>query len=166
VWRHHARNWTGSATATAGHASCPTPPGTIPPGSKWQAGRAWDDGTVGYTRVTTFAEALQDSSALTRWKMRRAVLGMGRRPDYVTAAAALSVRDEDRQALDDLAEKALEAAGPNAADVGTALHAFTERIDRGEELGAVPEEYEGHAGRLRGRHQASAVRGLGVPHRL
>jgi hypothetical protein len=110
---------------------------------KWQAGRAWDDGTVGYTRVTTFAEALQDSSALTRWKMRRAVLGMGRRPDYVTAAAALSVRDEDRQALDDLAEKALEAAGPNAADVGTALHAFTERIDRGEELGPVPAEYQG-----------------------
>jgi hypothetical protein len=110
---------------------------------KWQAGRAWDDGTVGYTRVTTFAEALQDSSALTRWKMRRAVLGMGRRPDYVTAAAALTTRDDDRAALDDLAEKALEAAGPNAADVGTALHGFTERIDRGEELGAVPAEYEG-----------------------
>ncbi len=109
---------------------------------KWQAGRAWDDGTVGYTRVTTFAEALQDSSALTRWKMRRVALGMGRRPDYVTTAAALTTRDEDRQALDDLAEKALEAAGPNAADVGTALHAFTERIDRGEELGAVPAEYE------------------------
>lgn len=108
---------------------------------KWQAGRAWDDGTVGYTRVTTFAEALQDSSALTRWKMRREALGFGRRPDYVTAAAALSLRDEDRDALDDLAEKALEAAGPNAADVGTALHAFTERMDRGEELGVVPEQY-------------------------
>jgi hypothetical protein len=110
--------------------------------TKWQAGRAGDDGSVPYTRVTTFAEALQDASALTRWKMRRVALGMGRRPDYVTAAAGLSVRDEDKQALDDLAEKALEAAGPNAADVGTALHAFTERIDRGEELGAVPEEYE------------------------
>jgi hypothetical protein len=94
-----------------------------------------------YTRVTTFAEALQDSSALTRWKMRRAVLGMGRRPDYVVTAASLTAEDRDRDALDDLAEKALEASGPNAADVGTALHAFTDRIDRGEELGQVPEQY-------------------------
>ena len=94
-----------------------------------------------YTRVTTHAEALQDSSALTRWKLRRALLGMARRPDYVTAAAALSTRDEDRDALDDLAEKCLEAAGPNAADIGTALHAFTERLDRGEDVGAVPAEY-------------------------
>src|SRR4051794_3691391 len=109
----------------------------------WQGDRANDEGGVEYTRVTTFAEALQDSSALTRWKMRRAVLGMGRRPDYVTVAAALSTEDRDRDALDDLAEKALEAAGPNAADVGTALHAFTERIDRGEDVGAVPDQYAG-----------------------
>jgi hypothetical protein len=107
----------------------------------WQDGRANDQGEVAYTRVTTFAEALQDASALARWKLRRAVLGMGRRPDYVTTAASLTTEDRDRDALDDLAEKALEAAGPNAADVGTALHAFTERIDRGEPLGFVPEEY-------------------------
>jgi len=94
-----------------------------------------------HTRVTTFAEALQDSSALTRWKARRVVLGMGRRPDYVIAAASLSTEDRDRDALDDLAEKALEAAGPNAADVGTAIHALTDRIDRGEDLGPVPEMY-------------------------
>jgi hypothetical protein len=94
-----------------------------------------------YTRVTTHAEALQDSSALTRWKGRRILLGASRRPDYVTAAAALTTEDRDRDALDDLAEKCLEAAGPNAADVGTALHGFTERIDRGEELGHVPPEH-------------------------
>ena len=115
-------------------------PDTAPP--------AWvQDGQVlesrEYTRVTTFAEALQDSSALTRWKMRRAVLGMGRRPDYVVTAASLSAEDRDRDALDDLAEKALEASGPNAADVGTALHAFTDRIDRGEDVGEVPEQYRG-----------------------
>jgi hypothetical protein len=94
-----------------------------------------------YTRVTTHAEALQDSSALTRWKMRRVALGAGRRPDYVMTAASLTAEDRDRDALDDVAEKMLEASGPNAADVGTALHAFTDRIDRGEELGAVPEQY-------------------------
>jgi hypothetical protein len=113
-------------------------PDTAPPG--WvQDGKVLESRE--YTRVTTHAEALQDSSALTRWKMRRAVLGMGRRPDYVVTAASLTAEDRDRDALDDLAEKALEASGPNAADVGTALHAFTDRIDRGEELGHVPEEY-------------------------
>jgi hypothetical protein len=109
---------------------------------RWADGRANDAGEVPYTRVTTFAEALQDASALTRWKMRRAVYGASQRPDYVTAAAALSLDDRDRQALDDLAEKCLEAAGPNAAEIGTALHSFTERLDRGEELGVVPPEYE------------------------
>lgn len=113
-------------------------PETAPPG--WVV-----DGKIvesrEYTRVTTFAEALQDSSALTRWKMRRVALGAGRRPDYVMTAASLTAEDRDRDALDDVAEKMLEASGPNAADVGTAVHAFTDRIDRGEELGAVPEQY-------------------------
>jgi hypothetical protein len=107
----------------------------------WLAG----DGTIypdrRYTRVTTYGEALLDGSALSRWKMRRVALGMGRRPDYVTAAAALTAEERDKAALNDLAEKALEAAGPNAADIGTALHAFTERIDRGEDVGVVPPEY-------------------------
>jgi hypothetical protein len=95
-----------------------------------------------YTRVTTYGEALLDGSALGRWKMRRVALGMGRRPDYVTAAAALTAEDRDKAALNDLAEKALEAAGPNAADIGTALHGFTERMDRGEDVGVVPPKYQ------------------------
>jgi hypothetical protein len=94
-----------------------------------------------FTRVTTFTEALQDSSALTRWKMRRVLYGAAQRPDYVTGAAALSLEDRDKAALDDLAAKALEAAGPNAADVGTALHGFTEKVDRAEPLGFVPPQY-------------------------
>jgi hypothetical protein len=102
-------------------------------------GGVWPDRR--YTRVTTFGEALLDGSALSRWKMRRVALGMGRRPDYVTAAAALTAEERDRAALNDLAEKALEAAGPNAADIGTALHGFTERMDRGEDVGFVPPEY-------------------------
>jgi hypothetical protein len=102
-----------------------------------------------YTRVTTFGEALLDGSMLSRWKMRRVVLGMGRRPDYVVAAAALTAEDRDTAALNDLAEKALEAAGPNAADIGTALHGFSERIDRGEPIGFVPPEYRADLERYR-----------------
>lgn len=118
-----------------------------PPGVEWRAdpkpGRKTGAKQPhrGYTRVTTFAGALDDQSNLTRWKIRRALLGMSRRPDYVTSAAALTADDRDRSDLDALAEKCLEAAGPNAADLGTALHGFTERLDRGEPLGFVPEEY-------------------------
>jgi hypothetical protein len=107
----------------------------------WARDRATEEGEVPYTRVTTFAEALQDASALTRWKGRRILIGASRRPDYVTAAAALTTEDRDRDALDDLAEKCLEASGPNAADVGTALHGFTERLDRGEDVGVIPAMY-------------------------
>jgi hypothetical protein len=113
--------------------------GQAPPSWIAPDGSVWPDRR--YTRVTTFGEALLDGSALARWKMRRVALGMGRRPDYVTAAAALTAEDRDRQALNDLAEKALEAAGPNAADIGTALHGFTERMDRGEDIGVVPPQY-------------------------
>ena len=118
----------------------PDPDWTPERTAAWLGTRA-KDGQVPYTRVTTFVEALLEGTALGRWKMRRVALGMGRRPDYVVAAAALTAEERDRKALNDLAEKALEAAGPNAADVGTALHQFTERIDRGEPLGFVPDQY-------------------------
>lgn len=114
---------------------------TMTPPRKWLDGNGQLLPERPYTRVTTYAEALQDSSALTKWRLQRALIGMGRRPDYATAAAALTVRDEDKPALNDLAEKCIEASGPNAADIGTALHAFTERIDRGEPIGFVPPEY-------------------------
>jgi hypothetical protein len=67
----------------------------------------------------------------------------------VVAAAALTAEDRDKAALNDVAEKALEAAGPNAADIGTALHGFSERIDRGEPLGFVPPEYRADLERYR-----------------
>lgn len=115
----------------------------------WLARGGSKDGERYYTRVTTFGEALLDGTMLARWKMRRVALGMGRRPDYVVAAAALTAEDRDKAALNDLAEKALEAAGPNAADIGTALHGFSERIDRGEPLGFVPAEYRADLERYR-----------------
>lgn len=94
-----------------------------------------------YTRVTTFAAALDDGTNLMRWRMRRVLLGVAARPDYVTQALALTDREDDKAALNELAEKCLEAAGPDKAGIGTALHAFTERLDRGEPLGNVPEQY-------------------------
>lgn len=93
-----------------------------------------------YTRATTFAGTLEDTFGLTAWKERMTVLGMGRRPDLVMAASAASA--DDKRTLGSIAKSAQEAAGAgSAALTGTALHSFTERIDRGQELGFVPPQY-------------------------
>lgn len=112
-----------------------------PPGTEWRSssGKTRQRHRY-YTRVTTYADAITDTYNLMLWQMRRVALGAGQRPDYVRLASALTDRDDDRAALDELVGKMKEAAGPNRADEGTALHALTERIDRGEDLGNPPPE--------------------------
>jgi hypothetical protein len=73
-----------------------------------------------------------------------AVLGTAVRRDIQLAASAIT-NPKDRyqkRELNKLAERAIEAAkGSEAATTGTALHTFTEQLDRGQEPGFVPEEY-------------------------
>lgn len=96
---------------------------------------------VSYRRTTTFVGCLDDMNGLMRWKARMVALGMGQRKDLVLASAA--AKPDDKKALDEIAEKATEHAQASAAaTTGTALHSFTERIDRGQTLGYVPTEYE------------------------
>lgn len=96
---------------------------------------------VGYTRATTFVDCLEDKSNLMKWKARMAVSGLMRRPDLQLAVTATAA--EDKRKLDSLVEEALEAAGASAsATIGTAIHALTERLDRGEELTNIPPAYQ------------------------
>jgi hypothetical protein len=96
---------------------------------------------VAYRRTTTFVSCLEDTYNLQNWKMRRVAYGMGQRKDLVLAAAASD--PDDKRKLNEIAENALEAAESSAAaTTGTALHALTERIDRGQALGVIPAEYE------------------------
>lgn len=104
------------------------------PGGRKQQGRY-------YTRTTTLAKTIEDSYALNGWRLHRALVGIGQRPDYQAAAAALTIEDYDRDAREELAQACIEASGPSAALIGTMLHTFTERVDRGEPLGFVPEPY-------------------------
>lgn len=96
--------------------------------------RAW-------TRATTIARTLADEYHLTRWKLRQVARGMALRPDLVAGAAAADP-EEDKGTLDDIAEKAMERAGSSTGStLGTALHNFTKRYDRGEpaaSLGVPP----------------------------
>lgn len=94
---------------------------------------------VPYTRATTVAKTLDRPEGLMLWKQRMTLLGLVARPDLRIAAAATDT--DNSKALNRIAEEAADAGGASAAaTTGTALHAFTERMDRGLDAGHVPEE--------------------------
>ena len=94
-----------------------------------------------YTRATTFAKTLDDGYGLRKWSERMVAIGLSRRADLLAGVAA--ARDDDATRIDSLVVDAREAAEASAgANVGTALHAFTERLDLGElQLEQVPEPW-------------------------
>lgn len=92
--------------------------------------RAW-------TRATTVAKALSDEYHLTQWKLRMVAKGMSQRPDLIAGAAAADL-DEDKGTLNKIAEQAMDRAGSGTgANLGTALHSFTHRLDRGEAMSSL-----------------------------
>ena len=96
---------------------------------------------VAYTRATTIANSLDDPAALTAWKMRMAAIGLTVRSDLLLA---ISAAQEDKMAINKYIEDAMEVAGASrAATIGTALHAFTEKLDLGQDIGPVPDEWAG-----------------------
>jgi hypothetical protein len=94
-----------------------------------------------WTRATTLAHTLDDTSALTRWKRRMVLQGAAADPtllDGIPAlAASLDYADgaearDIKKALDEVCDAACDAAGANdGAGWGTALHAVTEWLDAG-----------------------------------
>lgn len=93
-----------------------------------------------YRRTTKFIDVLEDTYNLDRYKQRMVLWGAAQREDLVVGAAACHV--EDKATLNDLAWQAQEYARSQAkANTGTALHKMTERLDRGETLGRVPEPH-------------------------
>jgi hypothetical protein len=94
---------------------------------------------VPYTRTTTVAGSLDDGTALVAWKLRMAAAGLTLRPDLLLAASA---HRDNKLEMDKLVEDAMEAAGATRqANIGTALHTLTEKLDRGEDLGVIPDDY-------------------------
>lgn len=95
---------------------------------------------VGYTRASTLGGTLEDQYNLGQWRMRQVAFGISRRRDLLLSAQAVAgtAGKANKDALDDVAERALEAAESSAAaTIGTALHALGERVDRGEDLSHV-----------------------------
>lgn len=92
-----------------------------------------------WTRVTTIAGTLADRFGLEQWSKRNVILGLAARRDLYALAASCS--PEDKEQLNRIVKDAEEAAkARSGANLGTALHRITERIDSGEELD-VPEPW-------------------------
>ena len=92
-----------------------------------------------WTRTTTISSTLADRWALEAWSQRNTVIGLGLRPDLYALAAASTPDDKDQ--LTQIVDQAQEAArASSAANLGTALHQLTQRIDAGETLD-VPEPW-------------------------
>lgn len=94
-----------------------------------------------WTRVTTFAKTLSDTSALSAWAERMLTKGLAMQPGLLRGAEAWDV-SEHKGAFSKLINEAKDAAGiKDGAEAGTRMHDLTEQHDRGEELlFATPEE--------------------------
>lgn len=99
----------------------------------------------GVTRMTTFVHAASDSKGITDWNKRNVLLGAARKPELVAQAYGLDVTD-DRTFLNGLVEQLEDAGGGNrASSLGTLVHTYTERLDKGEiQLKDVPPAYRPH----------------------
>jgi hypothetical protein len=81
---------------------------------------------VGYTRATTIAKALDDTSSLMAWNARMTAIGLAQRPDLVALIA--STAQDDKKTLDSIVKRASEAGGATVRrDLGTAVHGLLER---------------------------------------
>lgn len=101
---------------------------------------------MGYSRISTVAGACDDSGGLIVWNRSLAAIGVATNRGLQAQLAALASAhpepyySESKRSVIDLAESAFKAGGGEvAANVGTAIHSFTEQIDRGEPLSFVPD---------------------------
>lgn len=100
--------------------------------------RAW-------TRVTTVSGILSDRYNLELWAQRMVALGLARREDLlalVKTNARKSKTPNGKRTLNRVVKDAIEAGNTEQrANLGTALHAATEMMDRGEQWD-VPAPYD------------------------
>lgn len=95
--------------------------------------------TLRYRRPSSYGKPLDDESALTDWRIFKAMQGVAR--SQALQAKVNVVKDEDRNEKKLLREEAMDKGSANeAADMGTALHAMTARIEDQTDTGFDPPE--------------------------
>ncbi len=82
-----------------------------------------------YSRPSSFGKVLDDESALTNWRIDRAIVGVAK--DRAIQARVIAAKEDDRSAWTSLREVSISAGrGAEKADIGTALHAMSERWEK------------------------------------
>jgi hypothetical protein len=97
---------------------------------------------VAHTRATTFVKAVAEESALTKWAARMTALGLAARPDLLAGVAAIAdpSTPDAKKSLNAICEDAKTAGGGDASrNLGTAIHAEVEQINRGKDPATSPE---------------------------
>lgn len=104
------------------------------------------DGTVGsYSRASSVGDVVEDQRGLSTWRMQQVAWGIAHsRPLRARGQSIEGTRTrQDKEALRSLAWDAFEYADSNAAaQMGTALHALTERLDAGEPMPDIDDELQ------------------------
>ena len=97
--------------------------------------------SVRYRRPSSYAKVLDDESALTEWRIWKAMEGVARTPSL--AAMVVATDDNDKETKKTLRAAAADKGTANeAADMGTALHAMTARYeDPNDTKFDPPEQY-------------------------
>lgn len=101
-----------------------------------------------YTRCTTYVDCLDDKWKLQEWQQRMVALGLTQRRDLFLAYSSIAGElmnpkpsTSAKNRANDLCSQAREAAAASAAaTTGTALHLLAERLDRGYDLGVIPDD--------------------------
>lgn len=95
-----------------------------------------------WTRVTTFAKTLSDTSALSAWAERMLTKGLAMQPGLLVGAADWDV-SEHKATFSRIISDAKDVAGiKDGADRGTRMHDLTELHDRGEDISVFSSEEE------------------------
>lgn len=103
-----------------------------------------DGKRIAYTRCSSAAKTIEDTYNLERWDNRNIAFGMSYDASLVARVLAIggdpaSWNKDEKDAVNDIVEAARSVAKAHkAADIGTAVHRLTHRIDRGEDVHGGP----------------------------
>lgn len=99
-----------------------------------------DGKRIRLSRPSNYAKPLDDESALTNWRIDTACIGVA--GDKALQARYVACKRDDRETLHKLREESIKAGrGSEGADIGTALHAMSERWERGDQTFNPPEPF-------------------------
>ena len=95
-------------------------------------------------RVTSKVKALDDQTGLTKWKLRETIKGVATTPALLDRVDLAAERRDLNADLDQVVDEAMTAAGATrAAELGTAIHAWLEAVERGEvDRSDVPQQFK------------------------